>query len=206
MLIADVSNVNGDVNFAAIKQAGVKAVWLKATEGLNFNDRDYQKFRRAANKAGLRVGAYHFAHPELHSAVAEAGHFSKVIGRPRRTDLRPVLDFETKANVNPEALEWWARRFNQVVKEEIGVVPIFYSYPAFIEEMRPSKPIGDGLWLASYGRNDGKDYPFSVPRPWKKIVAHQFTSNWHVSGHVGSIDLSYAPKLRAVLAHPVLGI
>jgi lysozyme len=206
MLIADVSNVNGRVNFQALKAAGVKAVWLKAAEGLTFNDRDYVAFRKAANKAGLRVGAYHFAHPEAHTAVAEAAHFAKVIGRPRRTDLRPVLDFETGTDVKPEALEWWARRFNQVLKEEIGTVPVFYSYPAFIEAIRPHKTIGDGLWLASYSKNDGKDHPFSIPAPWKKVVAHQFTSKWTVAGHDGFIDLSYAPKLRGVLAHPLLGL
>jgi len=206
MLIADVSNVNGRVNFAALRKAGVKAVWLKATEGLTFNDRDYHAFRKAANKAGLRVGAYHFAHPENHTAVAEAGHFAKVIGRPHRTDLRPVLDFETFADVKPEALDFWARRFNQVVKEDIGVVPVFYSYPDFIHNLRPNKPIGNGLWLASYSKNDGKDHPFEVPAPWKRVVAHQFTSNWHVAGHDGTIDLSYAPKLRGVLAHPLRGL
>jgi len=207
MLIADVSNVNGNVNFKALRNAGVRAVWLKATEGLTFNDRDYVAFRRAANKAGLRVGAYHFARPADHGAVAEAAHFARRIGKPGRTDLRPVLDLETPApNITEAALVEWARKFNRTVEADIGVTPVFYSYPAFIEQLHPEKAIGDGLWLASYGRNDGKNYPFKVPAPWKKVVAHQFTSNWHVEGHDGPIDLSYAPKVRAVLAHPVLGL
>lgn len=207
MLIADVSNVNGEVNFATLKSAGVKAVWLKVTEGLTFNDKDYPAFKKAANKAGLRVGGYHFAHPADNSAISEATHFARNIGRLGRRDLRPVLDFETPApHLPPIAMETWIKRFNSAIKLKLGVVPAFYSYGPFIEELKLVEPVGDGLWLAAYSRNDGKDYPFAIPHPWKKVIAHQFTSKWTVAGHSGYIDLSYVPKLRAVLAHPVLGL
>jgi GH25 family lysozyme M1 (1,4-beta-N-acetylmuramidase) len=123
-----------------------------------------------------------------------------------RTDLRPVLDFETHASALSGAqMIAWARRFNSRVHERLGLFPIFYTYPAFLS-VRPDKPIGSGLWLASYSKNDGKDHPFSIPRPWKKVVAHQFTSQGRLPGHAGHIDLSHADSLRSVLAHPVLGL
>lgn len=205
MLIADVSNVNGNVNFAALKKAGVKAVWLKATEGLTFNDRDYKLFRNEARKEGMRVGAYHFARPDLNTGITEAQHFAKVIGKPGRTDLRPVLDFETEHGT-PETQLNWIKNFNAILDQHIGVIPVFYSYPDFIKNLAPKYPLGDGLWLASYSKNDGKDHPFEIPAPWRKVVAHQFTSKWTVAGQEGYHDLSYAPRLRGVLAHPVLGL
>lgn len=205
LLIADCSNNNGTINFDTIRKAGVGAVWLKATEGVTVNDRDYKQFRAQAKASKLRVGAYHFAHPELHDPWVEAGHFATVIGKPQRTDLRPVLDFEVRYGA-PSIKQWsWAHAFGQALKQHIGAFPIFYSYQALIKELNWTTTVGEGLWLAKFDDKHAVE-PWDVPRPWKKDVAHQFTESWHVAGHEGSFDLSYAPSTKAVLAHPWLGL
>lgn len=201
MLVVDLSNVNGSVNFKALKEAGVKGVWVKATEGLTFNDGVFQARRADAKKYGLHFGAYHFARPDRNAPEAEADHFVKIVKKIGTTDFKPVLDFETTTNrVN---LEKWARAFNGVVTKKLGVIPVFYSYPSFIGDMRLTRTIGNGLWLASYSRNDGVEHPFTIPAPWKHVVAHQFTSNWHVVGHNGPLDASHIVNTNAVLAHPI---
>jgi hypothetical protein len=96
--LIDCSNAQGSINWVAVKNAGVQGAWLKATEGVTFNDSWYATNRRRANVIGLRTGAYHFARPENNSAVAEADHFSHVIGKPGRRDLKPVLDMEGKGD------------------------------------------------------------------------------------------------------------
>lgn len=212
VLVIDVSNVNGNVDFTAIKRAGIPAAFMKATEGLSFNDGRFAGFRKAAAAAGVRIGAYHFARPDRqpYSPEQEADHFCKVVGTVGRTDLRPVLDFEVNAAhlTAAEKIDW-ARKFNQRVKKRLGQIPIFYSYAALIHELADAfpfeKPIGNGLWLAAYGRNDGTPYPVMTPPPWKKVVAHQFTSRGRLAGHVGTVDYSQAPSLNALLAHPVRG-
>lgn len=205
MLIADLSSNNAtEPNWVALKRAGVSAVWLKATEGLTWNDPTFQNRRKAANKAGLRVGAYAFARPDLHpyGAEAEARHFVQTVGHVGATDLRPVLDYERISSQGHD--EAWARNWTGVVKDKLGVGPLFYSYPGLISSLKFSKPVGYGLWLAAYSRNDGHEHPFTIPAPWKKVVAHQFSSQCRVNGCAGLIDLStvYAPN--AILAHPVL--
>lgn len=207
-LLVDVSNVNGNIDFGAVRESmGATGVFLKATEGLTFDDPKWPSFRSAANAAGLRVGAYHFARPDLHpyDPDDEADHFCRIVGSIGRRDLRPVLDFEHTATINGAQMTAWARLFNQRVKKNLGVLPIFYSYPSFISDMRPSTPIGAGLWLASYGSNDGADHPYGVPAPWHKAIAHQFSSNGRLAGHSGSVDVSHAPSLTPLLAHPVIG-
>lgn len=200
MLVVDLSNVNGPVNFTALKEAGVKGVWAKATEGVTFNDGVFQAHRADAKKHGLHFGAYHFARPGNNSPQAEAEHFVNMVKKVNATDFKPVLDFETDAKVN---LEKWARAFNGIVTKKLGVIPIFYSYPAFVGDMRLTRTIGNGLWLASYSKNDGTEHPFEIPAPWKHVVAHQFTSNWHVKDHNGPLDASHVVKVNAVLAHPI---
>lgn len=207
MQIIDVSNVNGVVDWHRVYAAGIRGVYLKATEGATFDDGLFQSARRRANAAGLRVGAYHFARPDHNNPKIEADHFARVVGKVGRRDLRPVLDFEQAApKLKPVELEWWARSWNQRVLSKLGVLPAFYTYPWYEEHLKLSKPIGNGLWLADYSINDGHLHPPTIPAPWKKIILHQYTSRGLVDGVTGFVDRSIATNLRSVLAHPVLGL
>lgn len=222
MLIIDLSSNNAEPDWKALKAHGVGAVWLKATEGVTWYDPVFASWRKKANAAGLRVGAYHFARPDLHpyAPYAEAGNFVTTVGTLERTALRPVLDFETssKGKLEKRDMVSWVKKFNFKVKDSLKVNPIFYTYPSFVTSyLSPEKPLGDGLWLASYGRNDGVEHKYFVPAPWKKALSHQYTSNGHVFGAKGRVDLSsfnYDPKQfhqtqgwpPALLAHPWLGL
>lgn len=203
MLILDLSNNNSEPDWKQLVQQGVTGVFLKASEGTSFTDSTFKERRVAANKVGLHVGAYHFARPDQSGAAMQAALFTDIVGKLDSTDLKPVLDFESASSLSPSELEKWARDFNQEVKAKLGRVPIFYSYSAYVEMLRPSWPIGNGLWLASYGRDDGTEHPFVVPFPWKKIVAHQFTSNCSITGCAHPVDMSNANSLRSLLAYPV---
>lgn len=205
-LLIDLSSNNGSVDLYAAARDGISGAFLKATEGTTYVN-PYFASQRATN-SGLRVGAYHYARPDRnpYRPEAEAEHFCRVIGKLGRRDLRPVLDLEVWGDdLSPEQMVSWARKFNRVVRKRFGVWPIFYSYPYFINRLSADIPIGNGLWLASYGRNDGKEYPYGVPAPWQKIVAHQFTSRGRVAGVRGDCDVSRAKSLTPLLAHPWLG-
>lgn len=201
--IVDVSNNNGGaIDWHRVKASGITGVLLKATEGITFNDATYDPRSKAARAVGMRVGAYHFAHPE-NDPVMEAAHFCRAVGKLGRWDFKPVLDFEY-GHPDPKMVVW-IQKFNTVVKQRLGSYPIFYSYPYYIEGLKLAKPVGNGLWLASYDRNTGADYGAAVPAPWKKWNLHQFTSNGTVGGIEGHVDLSHASSLLGLLAHPLLG-
>lgn len=199
ILIADISNNQGpNINVGVLARV-VDGVYHKATEGSGFTDAYFNERRGAALEAGLPFGAYHFAHPDT-DPVAQALHFCATVKQLGPHDLRPVLDLETG---NPATAEDWVHRFDGVVRDKLGCWPVFYSYPDYIARMRLSKPVGDGLWLASYGRNDGADHPYFTPAPFKKSVLHQFTSVGKLSGVPMRVDLSHGESLRPLLAHPI---
>lgn len=209
LTIIDVSNHQGDVDFVKVKRSGVTGVWLKATEGLTFDDKTYLKNRDEARAAGLRVGAYHFARPDRqpYDPQGEARHFSEVSGKPGRRDLKPVLDFEVQSKDLSRAQHVaWARSFNVEYKKRRGIIPMFYSYQYLVQWLGPTTPIGNGLWLANYGANDGKPFSVQAPYPWKKVTAHQYTSNGTVPGVAGECDVSTAPRLPGVLAYGWRGV
>jgi lysozyme len=203
LTILDVSQWQGSINWSRVHQDGIRLVFVKATEGSTFTDPRFEANRREAEALGIRLGAYHFAAPGSTTPAAQADHFAKVVGTLRRRELRPVIDLETGL---PSSTEAFARELVQAIRRRLGVTPLLYSYQAYLSAMRLRRPIGGGLWLASYSRNDGRDYGADVPRPWRGWVAHQFTSRGHAVGIAGYVDISHAPKLRPLLAHPVTGL
>lgn len=203
VLLLDLSSNNGHVDFHKVKAAGFVGVWLKASEGENFVDQLYSPNRIAALAAGLHVGAYHFARPDLHPKTAEkeACNFCRTVGSLwSEHDLLPVLDFETKAGELTSAqMVEWARTFNAYTKARLQAWPLFYSFPAFIMELKPKLPIGGGLWLASWGPNDGSYHRAKAPKPWAKVLVQQYTSKGRSNGVLGNVDISQAAKLDGLI-------
>lgn len=201
VLLVDLSNNNGSVDFARLARVpGLVGVYLKATEGRTFTDGTFHRRRLEAHAHGLRVGAYHFA--RFHVAREEAAHFALTVGRPERRDLRPALDAEIGSG---RGLAGWCREWCRDVWQATGTLPAIYSYGSWLEELHADEPIGAALWLAAFGRNDGHEYPYRVPQPWRKAAAHQFTSNARVAGVAGPCDLSSVLSLAPLLAHPLTG-
>jgi lysozyme len=218
-LILDVSSYQGTgIDWTRVKRAGFAGVFVKATEGAGYINPTFRAQASGARAAGLRVGFYHFARPDhTKDGQAEAVHYENVTaGHRTRADLRPVLDFESwtsrvrdpirGSGWESSVLVGWARAWVQHVKRVTGDGPMFYSYPAFIERLAPTTPIGYGLWLAAYGSNDGTEHPYRVPKPWKRAVLHQFTSQGRVPGVPGKVDVSRGRSLRPLLAHPIAGL
>lgn len=199
--LIDLSNNNATPDFHQVAAAGIAGVWLKVTEGTHFVDPTYPARRQAAIAAGLRVGGYHFFHPDA-SPTEQARAFASHLGPIGPHDLKPALDCEAADELAGDVIVPLARRFNQELVSIVHVGPLFYSYTGFVHELAPDKPIGYGLWLADYGSDNGSEHQAAVPHPWKRYVAHQFTSKGSIPGCHGPVDVSTAADLRPLLAHP----
>lgn len=211
ILLVDLSNNNpSPINFAAMRKAGCYGVLLKVSEGTAFVDQTFEQRARAARGAGLRVGGYHFARPKGDPA-SQAMLFAHHLGKVQRRDLHPVLDLETNDDkLSPSSLHQWARGFQQHVHSLTGVRTLLYTYPAFLAHQHWTETLGTGagLWIAAYGPNDGSDHgvPAGSTAPWRRFVAHQYTSVGKIAGVKLNVDLSHARSRRAVLAHGLRGL
>ena len=83
---------------------------------------------------------------------------------------------------------------------------MFYSSSDFIRQMGLEEPLGYGLWLANYYRNDGTRYSYKTPYPWKRAVLHQYTSQGKVGSYRGDVNYYSPGRVRGLLAHPVTGL
>ena len=197
--VVDISNVNGAVDWNRLARYGVQGAYLKLSEGVTFDDADSYAHAGHARAAGLKFGYYHFAHPENNSAEAEVEHVLRRLGHGPKPDLRLVLDFEQ--GTAQASYGEWAHAFSQAIGARVGHFPIFYSYGPYVQGMRLAKPVGSGLWLAAYGRNDGQEHPYDVPAPWKRVLMHQFSSNCRVGGCEHVVDLSHTRSLSLLQIH-----
>ena len=203
----DLSSNNDPRNFTQVKRDGVVGGWVKVGGGGEthagslYLHGNFHPWASRMRSAGLRVGGYWFAVPSLNDARIQARQFAKALGRIERRDLRPVLDFEKNLyGLSQSQLEAWAHTFCQEVKLATGVGPLYYSYASFLY---PDRPIGYGYWIANYD-----DPNPAAPRPWKKLVAHQYPSRGSVAGINGAVDLTRrkSKTIRPLLAHPVTGL
>lgn len=201
--LIDLSNNNATPHWDAVAKAGIAGAWMKVTEGNSFIDGTWTARSEAARAAGLRVGGYHFARPAVGSGTMQAALFIRSLGAVQPHDLRPALDLEDTGHLTPTELRVWAHDFNQKVLADTGVGPLLYSYSAFLAGLNWQTPAGYGLWLASYGADDGQPHAARPPLPWKRYVAHQYTSKGVVPGIAGYVDRTEASSLRPLLAHPV---
>ena len=129
----------------------VSFVFIKATEGASFKDKDFKENWKAAGKTDLRRGAYHFFRSSKDGEI-QARNFISTVGDLRFKDLPPVLDIETihlgcpKELLNQRALQWL-----KAVEKRYGKKPIIYASSSFIKDYLKSEIVGNyPIWVAHY--------------------------------------------------------
>jgi GH25 family lysozyme M1 (1,4-beta-N-acetylmuramidase) len=188
----DVSNNNGQVDWARVARAGIAFAYIKSTEGLTFDDDWYARNREGAAKAGIPAGAYHFARPGNNTPEDEVQHFLTVAA-PRVGELLPAVDLEhSAANPKDRAVSVanrlkWVRRFLQLMEKELGAKPVMYLNPDYGNNaLKGGDFSAYPLWLAHYAAKP------SVPGTWKNYAIWQFSEHGKVDGAAGDVDMNIA--------------
>ena len=167
----DVSHYDGTVTWSSVKNAGYLFAWAKANEGTTITDAYFSSDISGAKAAGIPIGAYDFAHPELNSPVAEADYFWSVAGSTIVNDgltMQPVLDFETFSGVTGASsyADWANKWCNEVISKAaangVTVHPILYASRCNYGEFNSSVAAWTN-WVASYnGQNPQTGNPWST--------------------------------------------
>ena len=201
--LLDVSGNQPQVNWPAVASAGISAVMVKGTEGVDYEDPCCRMHCDGARSNQLKVGVYHYVrirHGRSQDIREQVRQYLCIWMR-ESCDLRPMLDVERGENelANPPE---WADTVNQAVDEvekEVGISPILYTSRGEWE--------GNGLgaltsmarcplWLAAYV------VVAVVPKPWSAYSAWQFTGSGKLPGVLpgdGPLDLSRASDLAPLL-------
>jgi GH25 family lysozyme M1 (1,4-beta-N-acetylmuramidase) len=217
----DVASWQGEIDGAAIRDAETGRVGLvvvKVSEGLWASNPYRSQQVGSTLEAGMRVGAYHFARPDVSDAsgVVEADVFVRNLGRvadaPRPVlalDLEPFPGIAWPLDAGRTvryAVAWLDR-----VRELVPHADVWwYSYPAFISSFLPREENLDryGCWIADPSAWERQFTPRTGGREW---VLHQIGVGPH-AGVNGNVDLNVfgpayvagpreEPEMKSLLVH-----
>lgn len=204
---ADFSHHNGVIDFARVRAAGIRFCWVKCTQNDGNVDPMFGANVAAARKAGILVGAYHFAVAGRGDAAAEATWFLRCVGSLARLDLPPVLDLESNPGaLNPADLSAWADAWRGYVRDACGIDPLLYTGMAFLhDKLAGGRLLAKGwrLWIARYlggGAVDPCVEPYTDLGAFDGFTVWQYSQGGRVDGCGGAVDLNYLAGGEAALS------
>ena len=179
----DVSAHQGRVDWSSVAKSGIRFVYLKATEGGDFRDANFNENLSGAREAGLECGGYHFFGLKSPGLI-QAENFIKTVPRKSVT-LPPAVDLEFTGNsATRPSLEEFQKQFGlflNAIRVEYRREPVIYTSHDF-----------SSRYLEGY----------SIQRPWVRAVLFgpkddegnpwifwQFTERTRVSGIYGFVDM-----------------
>ena len=96
----DVSMWQGNIDFNAVKNSGIEAVYIRSSEGIGYIDPYFKTNYEKAKENGLKVGFYHYVTARsTDEAINEAKFFVSVING-LSPDMRLAMDFEYFGSLN----------------------------------------------------------------------------------------------------------
>lgn len=183
----DIARYQGAVDWQALKAAGIRFAYIKATEGGDYVDPMFEANWRSARAAGMPRGAYHFA-TWCRPAHEQAAWIRATI--PRDPDqLPPVLDLEwnTHSRNCPNKLP--KEQAMQVVRvllatlhQHTGKKPVIYTDITFHADVLEGEFNEHRFWLRSVANEPHVRYN---NRRWS---FWQFTATGRLPGVATYVD------------------
>lgn len=183
----DISRWQGEIDWASVKAAGTRFVYIKATEGGDHVDPAFQRNWEAARRAGVPRGAYHFVY-WCRPAHEQAVWFKQQI--PNDPDaLPPVLDLEWNGHSKtcPKKVERSLalekiRLMLTELEQLTGKKPVIYTDITFHKDILEGEFNDYPYWIRSTAAKPEARYE---NRPW---AFWQFTTTGRVPGIKGDVD------------------
>lgn len=199
----DVSSYQGSINWTNVRSDGIRFAFAKATEGNYYQDSKFKSNMTNGKAAGLQMGAYDFARPDLITANTEADYFWSFAGGKIIADgksLFPAVDFEVfNGHVGSTSYTAWLNQWSVRVKTKTAVFmhPVLYSSIGGMCDI--SGFCGLSEWIANFnGQNPQTGTPWSCctdcnyadPGHTDGWTYWHFTGSGVVSGISGNVDLN----------------
>src|SRR3989338_2667579 len=195
----DVSHHQRNIRWNKVRSNGYIFAYIKASEGIDWKDPNFDIYLSNAKKAGLYVGCYHYAtckpdkrgrYNPILDAKTEAEYFLKTAKKGLEAScMRPALDLEHVPGIDKltnEQLAEFVITWMDLIKTRIGAEPLLYGF-------KYSKKAADGdpkilddydIWLAHYGWMPN-------PKPWKRPLLWQYDKTGKIPGVQGGDTNGY---------------
>ncbi|MFW6693907.1 lysozyme [Streptomyces sp. MAR4 CNX-425] len=193
----DVSSHQGNVNWSALWNSGVRFAYNKATEGTGYKNPYFAQQYNGSYNIGMIRGAYHFALPNVSSGAAQADYFAGNGGgwsRDGKT-LPGVLDIEynpygsTCYGLSQASMRNWIGDFLGRYHQRTGRYAVIYTTTNWWVQCTGNYGGFAGnhpLWIARYASSPG-----TLPAGWGFHTFWQYTSTGPTVGDHNKFNGAY---------------
>lgn len=179
----DLSHYQGEVFWETVGDNTKMAyVYLKATEGGDHIDAQYERNIELAHRHGLKVGSYHFFRPKT-PLVTQLQNFITQC-RPGEQDLIPMIDVETTGGLPTDEFCDSLLTFLDMVEQAYHQQPLIYTFRNFYNRHLIGQIDSYKLMIAMYTDEE------PVLADGRDITMWQYTSHGRIIGIRGSVDKS----------------
>lgn len=185
----DVSSNQGTIDWERVASAGITFAYIRASDGIDWEDPKLISYAAGAKAVGIEIGAYHVLRPRRGPQDAERQAW-QFLERMRRAEctLVPMLDVEDTKSTRGLPGTAWAdavRQWLNVLDNATGQLSLIYTYPGFwdgIPALHAPDLGAHPLWIAHYTPKQP-----AIPRPWRACRIWQYAAGAGVLGSVPGI-------------------
>ncbi len=216
----DVSDHQPGIDWSSVKASGITFAWAKATEATGYFATTFAPNEINGKAAGVYIGAYDFARPDLVSPTAEAAYFWSIAGsyiKPDGRTLMPMLDFETfDGCVGASSYADWANEWCNTIMafaaaQGITVRPVIYTTTAEACYLNSNS----AQWIPWIANPSGENAQTGSPwdytsydycNLWGGWTVWQYSWSGSVPGISVAVDLDvYNGNLSSLISTLVIG-
>ncbi len=193
----DLSYANGEVDYQAMKAAGIRFAFIKVGQGTGITDPLYGAHKAGCKKVGCLWGPYFFC-DYRYSPIVQAKRFAAMPGDDWG-QLSATMDIEYEERLDwgrpsgSAMYDWGCQFITQFEIETQGKrTLVIYTNPDLISEIKPYLKPGDpfmrhGLYLAHWT----SEAEFANFSPWPEMQYWQQAGDVKGSWSTGSVDYDY---------------
>ncbi|AVW00912.1 lysin [Lactiplantibacillus plantarum] len=170
-------------------------VLVKATEGIDYTNPEFNGHAKQTLSAGKKLGVYHFIRND--SDIKQQADYFLTVVKPYIGKAMLVLDFEntTGSTIQNQAGVGLAKQWLDYVYQQTGVRSVLYTGISCETSLDWSSVVkaNYGLWIAQYNNyNVVNGYQprdlYGSLKHWKTAVMFQYTSTGRLPGWNGNLD------------------
>ncbi len=180
----DVSEWQGEIDFARVKEAGIEVVYIRAGQGFSYEDAQFERNYEQARRYGFKIGVYHYMTARSVEAARTQAQFFVSLISGKQIDCRLAMDFESFGSLSRSQINEIALAYMEEVKRLSGKEVVVYSNTYDATYVFNSEVAREPLWVAQYGVSEPQDNG-----NWENWVGYQYSSTGRVSGINGNVDL-----------------
>lgn len=185
----DVSGYQGNINFEQVKDAGIKIIYIKSSEGFNYIDSKFERNYEEAKKAGLKIGFYHYVTARTEEqAISQAKFFASVIAG-KVPEAKLAMDFEYFGNLTKKQINQIGLTFLKEVEKITKKQVVIYSNTSTAKNIWQGEITNYPLWIAQYEVEEPQENG-----NWKNWVGWQYTDMGEVKGISTYVDRNQFTK------------